>query len=174
MSQLVNKKKENNTTTLTFSRMLNNLADLKELDLKDEYQAACALLFTLAAFEKDETAGTEMFEYINGPEDMSGFDVSFIRNQFAQYPYVARSYFSGTSPENNYAVEGVKLSFKETPYSRTEDNYVQLAVHSSGADNDRMFKLRKKPSTGEWFLFSDTYKGLLAGIRTPKAEDKWA
>ena len=174
MSQLINEEKANNVTTLTFSRMLNSVADLKEIDLKDEYQSASALIFTLAAFEKDENAGKAMFEYINGPEDMSGFDVSFIKNQLSQYPYVMRSYFNGTSPENNYEVSNVIITFKENQYSRTEENYVQLLAHSSGADSDRMFKLRKKPSTGEWFVFSDTYRALLAGIRIPKSVDKWA
>ena len=103
-----------------------------------------------------------------------GFDVSFIKNQFSQYPYVMRSYFDGTSPENNYEVSNVIITFKENQYSRTEENYVQLLAHSSGADSDRMFRLRKKPSTGEWFIFSDTYRALLAGIRIPKSVDKWA
>ena len=42
---------------------------------------------------------------------------------------------------------------------------------SGGADNPRPIKLRKKPSTGQWFL-NDIQ--CLSDIRVPVAEDPWA
>lgn len=42
----------------------------------------------------------------------------------------------------------------------------------SGADSPRPIKLRKKPSSGQWFLIG--VPPCLADIRIPKSEDKWA
>lgn len=171
----VTKTEGTNAKTYTFSRILCTAEDLKQLDITDEYQAACAVVFALAAYETDAAAAKEMFDYINGPETVSAFDTEFIRTQLRQYPYVMRSYFNQTSPDNGYALGAeVSLTVKENVYSRTEENYVNLLFHSSGADSDRAVKLRKKGSTGEWFVFSDTYRGLMAGIRQPKADDPWA
>ena len=115
-----------------------------------------------------------MLEYINGPEDVSNFDMNFIDNQMKQYPYVMRSYFAGANSNNNYEVKEVSLTIKEDSNSRKQDGYVKLWLQSSGADSMRSLTLRKKASTGEWFLFSDTYKGLMAGIVAPVKDDKWA
>ena len=41
---------------------------------------------------------------------------------------------------------------------------------SGGADDPRPVRLRKKPSTGQWFLVDIQY---LSDIRVPAAEDKW-
>lgn len=160
--------------TFTFSRMLVSVDDLRQLDITDEYQSVCAIVFTLARFEDDRDASKQMLEYINGPEDVSDFDIDFMKNQIEQYPYVMRSYFDNTSPEENYEVKEVSITIKENLYSRNEEGYVKLWLHSSGADSERSVMLRKKESTGEWFLFSDTYKGLMAGIRIPASADKWS
>jgi len=174
MENLLKIVEEKNGKKLYFSKMLESVDELKELDITDEYQSACAVIFTLAAFEKKIDNAKEMFEFINGPENMSGFDLNFIKNQISQYPYVIRSYFEKATPENNYEISSeVVITIKENQYSRQEENYVQFLIHSNGADFDRSFKLRKKPSTGEWFIFSDTYRGLLAGIKAPKESDKW-
>ena len=49
------------------------------------------------------------------------------------------------------------------------DDFLTLYVHSSGADNDRIVEVRRKPSTGQWFLWEQM---LLAQIREPN--DPWA
>ena len=46
-----------------------------------------------------------------------------------------------------------------------------LYVACSGADSPRPLKLRKKSSTGQWFLWEQQ---LLTGIRIPKESDPWA
>ena len=164
--------------TLTFSSMDVNLEILeKHFDLTDEYQAACAIIFTLAKYETDKEEALKMLDYVMGPETHSKFDEDFLKNQFEQYPYVIRSYFDGSTPDNNYLADykegSVTLKVTENIYSRSEENYVNLFFTSGGADSARSVKLRKKESTGQWFLFSDTYKGLCSGIRQPAADDKW-
>ena len=51
------------------------------------------------------------------------------------------------------------------------ENWATLWVKSSGADNERQIKLRRKPSTGEWFLNEIQ---CLSDVRPPASEDPWA
>jgi len=161
---------------LTFSYMPSDTDELRAIDLSDEYAAACAILFALAEYEHDPEESLRMFAYVRGPEEVSAYDESFIKNQFDQYPYVIRSYFEGASPENGYSVDPdspVTLTVSENPYSRDEDGYVKLFFRSSGADSERPVTLRYKASTDQWFLFSNTFMGLCAGITEP-ADSDWA
>ena len=159
-----------------FSRLPENLEEIKTLDITNEYIAASAVIAALAAYEKDPEESYKMLDYMMGPEDINPYTKSFIADQLKAYPYTIRSYFKGTSPEENYVLpEGpAKLIWSENRYSRQEEGYIKLWIESSGADSERQLTLRLKPSTGQWFLFSDTYKPLLSGIKMPKALDKWA
>ena len=159
--------------TVVFSRLPENAQDLQNVDFSNEFQVAASIAAVLCYYETDPDKCFEMMNVLKGPEDISEFDKSFIKEQFSQYPYVARSYIIGSNPDNDYSYESVMINIAEGPYSRTEDGYVELWLQSGGADSPRSVKLRKKESTNEWFLFSDTYKGLLAGIRQPAGSDPW-
>ncbi len=99
-------------------------------------------------------------------------DKQFIKDRFRGKTYLMRSYFVGSTPENNYTPAlPYRVSVSENANSRSEDGYLTLYVACSGADSPRPLKLRNKPSTGEWFLWEQQ---LLTGIRIPKAEDAWA
>ena len=85
-----------------------------------------------------------------------------------------RSYFSGSSPKNNYAVKApYTVVVTENANSRNQfsEGYLTLYIACSGADSPRPLKLRNKPSTGQWFLWEQQ---LLTGIRIPKEADVWA
>ena len=86
--------------------------------------------------------------------------------------YKTFSYFEGATPENGY-VPTVPYTIKvtETPYSYPQDNYATMYVTSSGADSPRAIRLRKKPSTGQWFLIEIQ---CLSDIRVPVEADPWA
>lgn len=43
-------------------------------------------------------------------------------------------------------------SVNENPYSFDEENWATLYVTSGGADSPRPIKLRRKPSTNQWFI----------------------
>ena len=82
-------------------------------------------------------------------------------------------YGKGASPENDYTpTQPFTVELLEYQNSRDIDNYLYLYVPSGGADNPRQIQLRKKPSTGEWFIW--VFQGLLMDIRIPVSEDKWA
>ena len=172
---IVSVSENGDSYTVCISSMPKNEDELKYFDLTNEYEAATAVMCTLINFENNFDNALDMLDYIMGPEEPSEYDESFLKNQFEQYPYVVRSYFDGATPENDYEIsDEIKITVSENPYSRDEDGYVKLWFKSSGADSERSITLRKKESTGEWFLYSDTYKGITAGIREPKSQDKWA
>ena len=86
--------------------------------------------------------------------------------------YKARSFLAGATPENSYQpTTPYTITVNENPYSFDEENWATLYVTSGGADTPRPIKLRKKPSTGQWFL-NDIQ--CLSDIRVPVAEDPWA
>ena len=63
------------------------------------------------------------------------------------------------------------ISIYENPYSFDEENWATLYVTSGGADAPRPIKLRRKPSTNQWFV-NDIQ--CLADIRIPTEQDAWA
>lgn len=118
----------------------------------------------------DENSAPEIAQ--KGPADVSGMEKQFIRERLAGKQYKARSFFAGATPDNNYTpTTPLTITVSENPYSFDEDNCGVLYVKSGGADSGRPVKLRKKPSTGQWFV-NDIQ--CLADIRTPKEADEWA
>ena len=85
--------------------------------------------------------------------------------------YVVRSYFAGTSPENDYTPSVPYNVTPEKDLSSEENGRVRIFMRSSGADSPRMVKMRLKPSTGEWFIEEEL---ILSDVRIPKNMDPWA
>lgn len=59
----------------------------------------------------------------------------------------------------------------ENPYSFSNENWATMYIQSYGADSPRSMKLRKKPSSGQWFLNEIQ---CLSDIRLPVEDDPWA
>ena len=122
--------------------------------------------------EADRGAAHEMLNFLRGPRPMSPLDEQFLRDRLAGKIYVIRSFWAGTSPQNGYAPSlPHSVTFYEDPYTYRNAGYCRLNAVSSGADSPRQIVLRKKESTGEWFLWENF---LLADIRPPAEADPWA
>lgn len=163
--------------TVTISALPQNAAGMKAMPEFSQTDPFSVAAFTVAAFNRYAASredGKEMVNLLKGPEPLTVREMQFINDRFMDgKDYVPRSYFGGTSPENNYTpAVPYTVSITENTYSRENAGYIKLYLKSSGADSPRAVTLRQKPSTGEWFLWE--YEGILAGIRMPKAEDKWA
>ena len=63
------------------------------------------------------------------------------------------------------------ITVHDNPYSYPEENWATMHIKSSGADSDRQIKLRRKPSSGQWFLNEIQ---CLSDIRVPVGADPWA
>ena len=167
------------STPVVFDKLPRDLNELKAIpgsELNDPNMTAALLIAALDLFPKDREASIEMINYLKGPKPLSNFDISFINDRFMDgVDYVPRSYFKGTSPENDYTPDQpYTLNILELVHSRDQLNegYLKLFLRSSGADSERYLVLRNKPSTNQWFVWD--FPGILVGIRQPKSKDPWA
>lgn len=163
--------------TFTFDKLPESVEELKALpqaNLQDPFGTVALVILALSNYNKNVDKTVEMLNFLKGPAPLMGQELGRMRDQLTGKDYLMRSYFAGTNPDNNYTPSSpLTLNVFDNPYSydNEKDGYVTLWVHSSGADNDRQVRLRKKGSTGEWFL-NEEY--LLPGIRVPKEDNPWA
>ena len=172
----VTKAISNKTKTFEFQSLplsVEDLAALPEAALTDVYAVAALSLLALTRFESDRNASIAMLNFLKGPDPLTPMGIQQISDRFMDGKfYKVNSYFEGATPANNYTPSRpYKVKVSSTPYSFDNENWATLYLHSGGADNPRPVKLRKKPSTGQWFISEIQY---LSDVRPPVAEDKWA
>ena len=168
-------KGRNHNETFTFASLPTNVSELQavpEASLDSAFKTTALTLVALCRYEQNPDEAIEMLNFLKGPEEVSTYEKQFIRERMEGKMYKARSYFAGATPENGYTpTTPYTITVSENPYSFDNENWATLYVTSGGADNPRPVKLRKKPSTGQWFL-NDIQ--CLSDIRVPVSEDPWA
>ena len=168
-------KGRNYTESFTFSSLPTSVAELEafpEASLDSAFKTAALTLAVLCNYEKDVEATFEMLNFLKGPESVSTYEKQFIRERLYEKQYKIFAFFDGATPGNNYTPTApYTIKIIENPYSFDNNNWATLWVKSGGADNPSSIKLRKKPSTGQWFL-NDIQ--CLSDIRPPAAKDDWA
>lgn len=161
--------------TFTFRDIVKSKDELlryPESSLDTPFKTAALALLALCTYKYDKEACYLMLNYLRGPEPLTEFDKQFLRDRLGGKEYKPYSFFKGATPENAYTPsKPYTITVRQNPYSFTEENYCVLWVKSAGADTEREIKLRKKPSTGQWFIRDFV---CLADIRIPKNEDPWA
>lgn len=159
----------------TFQKLPTGVEELKampEATLDTPFKTTALVVAALCNFEKNENATFEMLDFLKGPDSVSPFEKQFIKERLKDKNYKVLSYFEGTSPQNGYVPTiPYSIVISETPYSYPQENYATMYVTSSGADSKRAIRLRKKPSTGQWFLVEIQ---CLSDIRVPEEADPWA
>lgn len=168
-------KRSNRSETFSFSSLPADpqaLKALPEASLDSPFKTAALTVVALCRYEQDPDAAVEMLNVLKGPAPVSTYEKQFIRERLAGKGYKILSYFAGATPENGYQpTTPYTITVSENPYSFDTENWATLYVTSSGADDPRPIKLRKKPSTGQWFL-NDIQ--CLSDIRLPVEADPWA
>ena len=136
-------------------------------------ETAALTVAALVRFTEDQEAGIAMLNVLRGPRPLSPHDIQLLKDQLlGDRDYVARSHFNGATPENDYTpLVPYSVTVSDNPNSYMVEGYATLYIRSGGADSPRPITLRKKPSTGEWFLWENP--GLLTGIRVPASKDPW-
>ena len=161
--------------TFTFEKLPENVTELKalpEAEMDTPYKTAALAVAALCRYEADEGAMHEMLDHLKGPEPLSNMEKQFLKDRLAGKAYKSFSFFAGAAPENGYTPdEPYSITVSSNPYSFTTENWATVYVKSGGADSPRPVKLRKKPSTGQWFLNEIQ---CLSDIRLPAEEDSWA
>ena len=168
-------KGKNRSETFTFSALptsVNELSALPEASLDSAFKTTALTILALCRYEADPSAALEMLDFLKGPAEVSTYEKQFIQERLRGKEYKARSFLTGATPENSYQpTTPYTITVSENLYSFDEENWATLYVTSGGADDPRPIKLRKKPSTGQWFL-NDIQ--CLSDIRVPVTEDPWA
>ena len=165
----------NHTENFTFNALPVNVAELQalpEASLDSAFKTTALCIAALCNWKKDANATWEMLDFLKGPESVSEREKQFIKDRLYGKQYKTLSFFKGATPENGYTpVAPYTITVSENPYSFAEENWATLYVTSGGADAPRPIKLRRKPSTNQWFI-NDIQ--CLADIRIPTEEDPWA
>lgn len=171
----VESNEKNHSETFTFSKLPNNVSELQtlpEASLDSPFKTTALTLVALCRYEQNPEDAIEMLNFLKGPAEVSTFEKQFISERLNGKAYKVRSYFMGATPQNRYTPTiPYTISVSENPYSYPEENWATMYVTSGGADNPRTVKLRKKPSTGQWFLVEIQ---CLSDIRVPVADDPWS
>lgn len=161
--------------TFTFTTIPRSVADLKALpesDLSTPFKTCALTMLVLLNYGDDVNATIEMLNFLKGPEPMNPYQIQFLKDRLAGKEYVVRSFFEGSSPQNNYIpTEPLKITVYDNPYSYPEPGWATLHMDSTGADSPRQIKCRLKSSTNQWFMVENL---ALSDIRTPAAADPWA
>ena len=168
-------KGKNSSERFSFTAIPQNLSELQALPeaiLDTPFKTAALTVLVLCLYKENPDSVLEMLDFLKGPESVSPYEKQFYKDRLCEKEYISFSYFEGATPDNGYTpTEPMTIAIYENPYSFENENWATLWVKSSGADNMRSIKLRKKPSTGQWFL-NDIQ--CLSEIKKPKVLDKWA
>ena len=145
---------------------------LPEAQLQSPFDCVALTLLALMQYEDHLDLAMDCLNFLKGPAPISPFEQQFLKDRLFKKQYKVRSFFEGSSPENQYEpLLPYTLSVMATEYSYPQENWATLYVKSSGADHLRSIKLRCKASTGQWFL-NDIQ--CLSDIRLPQEIDPWA
>lgn len=156
--------------SFTYPSIPTNAAQIKVST--DPFETAALTVAVLCNYKNDVDATIEMLNVLKGPDPVSTYEKQFLRDRLAGKEYKPYSFFAGASVDNNYTpAVPYTIQVEDNPYSYPEENRATLYVRSAGADAPRQINLRKKPSTGEWFLVEQM---ILSDIRIPTEQDPWA
>ncbi|MBR4762032.1 MAG: hypothetical protein IK086_05300, partial [Clostridia bacterium] len=76
---------------------------MPEFTLRDPYAVAAFAVAALDRYSSSREDAKEMLNVLKGPEPLSPRDIQFINDRVMDGKgYVTRSYFSGSSPDNDY------------------------------------------------------------------------
>lgn len=156
----------------TFQSLPKNVAEMMELpesDLSTPFKTAALTVLALNRYSESPEDCLGMLEFLNGPREISGYDKQFLRDRIKTKEYVPRSYFKGTTPQNDYTPsQPYQISVSDQIYSYVNEGYVKLFITSSGADTPRPIVLRQKDD--KWFMWEQF---LLPDIRKPASKSDW-
>ncbi len=165
---------QNEKIVFTFERLPESLEEFtssKEASLQNPFMTAALTVIALNCYETNPDVCFEMLAYLKGPSSVSEYEKQFIRDRIRGKGYVVRSFFEGTSVQNQYSIPfPAVITVFTNLYSYQEENYANLYIQSSGADSPRSVKMRLAKD-GKWYLWEQY---LLSDIRVPAKEDPWA
>ena len=110
----------------------------------------------------------------------------FLKDRMKQndkYRFIGNAYLGGASPENDYIPDTpVTVTVRQSTYDPYKASYQgitgkvpdikQVLIDIEGADNSR-YSLLYQDQRGDWRIWGDNWKGLLADVQTPYCDILW-
>ena len=171
---------------ISFDRLPSNLQELQAVDRTGDNGKFVTFALLICAFKtwepEDETVcETMMKQLLNSPtvkDNYSNFSKQFVKDRMLQndkWNYIADAYFDGATDANGYTPnKPLVITVREFPYlPETSTMYVaalsidRIVTEFKGAYTSRNISVYQDPTDRKWYVWSDTYKGLLADIKTP-------
>lgn len=157
--------------TFTFDFIPSKKEDIKS-EIYDPFEVAALTTLVLCNYKNDVNVTCDMLNVLKGPKTLTPYEIQFLRDRLRGKEYKPYSFFEGATPQNDYTPnKPFTITVSDNPYSYQDENYANLYLKSSGADSSRSIKMRKKPSTGQWFLWEIF---ILSDIRISESQDVWA
>ncbi|SCW63965.1 hypothetical protein SAMN02910456_02306 [Ruminococcaceae bacterium YRB3002] len=164
----------NRSVQVVFDKIPESLEEFKALPQAaqtNEFEVAALTVLALCVYPKDSELSLAMLDVLRGPRPLSVYDKQFIRDRFCDKDYVPRSFFAGSTPDNDYTPsEPLTIAVEDNPYSYQDEGYAKLFLKSGGADSLRPVQLRLAKD-GKWYLWEQF---LLSDIRQPESSNPWA
>lgn len=164
---------------ITYEKIIDSIEEIKRISKENEFVVSGLVVHALANYVNDREKALDMIQVLmdENIQPMSNLFKSQIDDRMRQNNkagYIAKSYFEGAVPENNYTPSiPFAINVETNPYTYQDQGYARMLIKSGGADSNRIITLRKTKDN-RWLLFSDSVMGLLADIRKPESENPWA
>ncbi len=175
MNGIYNNKSGNKSWQVMFDEIPTSLDMIRALplaNLLEPHYAAALLIPALCLWTTNQDEAINIMNFLKGPQPLSIREIQFINERLRGKDYLPFSYFESSSPENGYTpLKPYTVTISTVPTSFSEEGYLKLYLKSSGADSSRPLQLRRKDSSGEWFLWDQM---LLSDIRQPISTDPWS
>ena len=183
--------------TFTFSTVPTCYEDIVQYKLDSPYKTMALLFMAFRTWTLDNPNDClQMMDYLtntganSGKTDAQGHKLSipcseynywkdFIRDRMKQnskYRYIGNAYLGGAAPGNDYTpTNPITVTVRQSvydPYKAADSDgpeLKQVLIHIAGADNDR-YSLFCQDARGDWRVYADHWKGLLADIQKPVSD----
>ena len=165
--------------TITFDKILTTNKEFQEVDRTNPSNVAALFVHLMCNYDNtNQEKFYDILQYLVGEyQQISALMKQNIKDRMSQnakYPYIGKSYFKGATPDNDYTPSTpYEVEVTENDYSNIEEGYKRLFLKSGGADSLRSITLRLAKD-GNYYVWSDSFMGLLADIRNPESKNPWA
>ena len=154
----------------TLAATLAKFTALPQAGLKSPYDTAAMMVVALNCYLQNKDEAVAMINYLKGPAPLVPRELNLIKMQLVNY--LARSYFSGATPKNDYKPTlPYTVVIGDNTSSYSSEGYAKLFVNCGGADTPRPVTMRLAKD-GKWYL--DEFSSLLLGCRKPESTNPWA
>lgn len=160
-------------------KIMSNKKDLELVDRTDPCNVVASLIQVFVNYDLNKLDNFyEMLQYLMGDfQPISEMMKQNIKDRMMQndkYSFIGKSYFVGATPENDYEVSfPYEIEVIENEYTDDNEGYKRLLVKSGGADSPRPIMLRLAKD-GNYYIWSDSFLGLLADIKKIESANPWA